>query len=178
MKARLLVIGAGLLLGATSCMIGDGSASAPVAAPTTGPQRSATTSPTLLQCPSVGTQSTTGVVGLLGGVLSLGGTKVEIPLGAVLEPTLFQIVVPESPYMEVELHAVGLTTFLFQKPIHVTIDYSRCADDAIPADAQLQGVYIDGVTKAVLQQMGGTDDRDARRITFSTGHFSGYAVAY
>jgi hypothetical protein len=178
MKTRSVIIGAGLLLGAISCMK-DGGATAPMRQATAGARRTeASAPPTLLACPSIGTQSTTGIIGVLGGVLSLGTTKIEIPLGAVLEPTLFQVIVPESPYMEVEIHAVGLTTFLFKRPVRVTIDYSRCTDDAIPYGADLQGVYIDGQTKAVLQQMGGTDDRSSRRITFSTGHLSGYAVAY
>jgi hypothetical protein len=134
--------------------------------------------PRLLVCPSSETRQTTGIVGPLGGILTLGNTRVQIPLGAVLEPTLFQIVVPASQYMEVEVHAVGLTSFLFRRPVDLTIDYSRCGDDAIPSGAQLQGVYIDGDSKAVLHEMGGTDNRAARKITFSTGHFSGYAVAY
>jgi hypothetical protein len=178
MQSRHVIIGAGLLLGAVSCMK-DGATTAPsMPAPSASRHEIVQGAPTLLACPSTGTQTITGVVGLLGGTLSLGPTKISIPLGAVLEPTLFQIVIPESQYMEVDVHAVGLTSFLFKRPVQVTIDYSRCADEAIPAGAQLQGVYIDGETKAVLQQMGGVDDHDSRRITFSTPHLSGYAVAY
>jgi hypothetical protein len=33
------------------------------------------------------------------------------------------------------------------------------------------------VTKELLEDMGGTDDKVAHRITFTTGHLSGYAVA-
>src|ERR1041384_2410760 len=84
----------------------------------------------LLACPTTESQRITGVVGLLGGVLSLGGTSIDIPAGAVSLPTLFEIVVPPSPYMEVEIHAVGLTSFLFHKPASITLDYSRCGDDA------------------------------------------------
>jgi hypothetical protein len=138
----------------------------------------AQSSPQLLVCPSTTAQQTTGVVGLLGGVLSLGGTQIDIPAGAVLGPTLFQIVVPQSQYMEVEIHAVGLTTFLFHKPVDITIDYSRCGDDAIPSGAALQGVYIDTDTKSVLQQMGGVNDSVHHAISFQSGHLSGYAVAY
>ena len=178
MKSRFVIIGAGLMLGAISCMK-DGATTAPSTQAPIAPRHEIVAgTPTLLACPSTGTQTVTGVVGLLGGSLSLGSTKITIPVGAVLEPTLFQIVIPESQYMEVEVHAVGLTSFLFKRPVQITIDYSRCSDDAIPAGAQLQGVYIDGDTKAVLQQMGGVDDHDSRRITFSTPHLSGYAVAY
>lgn len=132
----------------------------------------------LLVCPTTDSAGTTGVISLLGGVLSLGGDALSLPLDAVLLPTQFQIVVPPSQYMEVDVHAVGLATFLFQQPATISIDYSRCSPDAIPADAQLHAVYIDSDTKAILQDMGGTDDRAAHRITFTTGHLSGYAVAY
>ena len=91
---------------------------------------------------------------------------------------LIQIVVPASQYMEVDVHAVGLTTLLFHRPVNITIDYSRCGPDAIPPGAQLQGVFIDTQSNEVLQEMGGVDDRAAHKITFSTGHLSGYAVAY
>jgi hypothetical protein len=179
MKTRSVIIGAGLLLGAVACMNEGGSVTSPGRqVPRQAARTEIASSPTLLSCPSTGTQTTTGVVGLLGGVVSLGAARIEVPFGAVLDPTLFEIVVPASPYMEVEIHAVGLSSFLFRRPVQVTIDYSRCGDSAIPDGAQLQGVYIDGVTKSVLQEMGGTDDRAARRITFSTGHLSGYAVAY
>lgn len=132
----------------------------------------------LLVCPASDSASTTGVIDVLGGMLSLGGDALELPPNAVLLPTAFEVVVPRSPYMEVDVHAVGLTTFLFQQPASITIDYSRCSPDAIPAGAQLHAVYIDSDTKAILQDMGGTVDSAARRITFTTGHLSGYAVAY
>jgi hypothetical protein len=132
----------------------------------------------LLVCPTTDGASTIGLLGPFGGVLSLGGNALELPFDAVPNPTQFQIVVPPSQYMEVDVHAVGLTTFLFQQPATITIDYSRCSPDAIPAGAQLHAVYIDSDTKAILQDMGGTIDSAAHRITFTTGHLSGYGVAY
>ena len=132
----------------------------------------------LLVCPTADSARTSGLLTVLGGTLSLGGDALHLPLSAVLFPTLFEVVVPPSPYMEVDVHAVGLTSFLFQQPATITIDYSRCSPDAIPADVQLHAVYIDGNTKQILQDMGGSDDRAAQRITFTTGHLSGYAVAY
>jgi hypothetical protein len=172
MRARLLfvaAVGLGLGLGCSDSAV----------APRNAVSRTdAVGSPQLLACPSATTQQTTGVVGLLGGILQLGNTTISIPAGAVLLPTLFEIVVPASPYMEVEIHAVGLTSFLFHEPATISIDYSRCGDGAIPDGAQLQGVYIDPITHAVLSEMGGADDRAAQRVTFTTGHLSGYAVAY
>lgn len=142
------------------------------------PQRDASAAPTLLSCPTDSAQqSATALIGVLGGTLSLGGNSITIPANAVAQPTTFQIVVPPSPHMKVEIHAVGLASFLFQQPVQVTIDYSRCPASAVPAGATLQAVYVDS-TDAVLQQMGGTADPVNRNVTFTTGHLSGYAVAY
>jgi hypothetical protein len=133
----------------------------------------------LLECPYTGPDRRgIGAIGLFGGQLSAGGARMSAPLGAVLSVTLFETVVPASRYMEVEIHAVGLGSFLFQRPVNVTIDYSRCDEDAIPPGATPRAVYIDGETKEILEDMGGEVDRAARTITFSTGHLSGYAVAF
>lgn len=142
------------------------------------PRRDVAIAPTLLACPAdTGAQSPASVIGVLGGTLSFDGASISIPANAVLQPTEFQIVVPQSRYMKVEIHAVGLASFLFQEPVQVTLDYSRCPADAVPAGATLQAVYVDS-TDTVLQQMGGTVDTVNRRVTFTTGHLSGYAVAY
>jgi hypothetical protein len=37
--------------------------------------------------------------------------------------------------------------------------------------------HIDPLTKTFLEDMGGVDDKVARTVTFSTDHFSGYAIA-
>lgn len=140
--------------------------------------RDVSSTPRLAICPVDSTETgDVGIIGTLGGVLSLGGTSISIPPGAVPQATAFQIVLPESQYMQVEIHAVGLSSFLFQQPVSVTLDYSRCPGGALPAGSTLHAVYVDS-TGAVLQDMGGQNDSTSRRLTFSTGHLSGYAVAY
>ena len=147
----------------------------------TAPETSTTlrgggSSPSLVECPTNQTTTTSAVVGLLGGVIQLGGTSITIPSGALTTPTLLQVTIPASPYMEIDVTAVGFTSFLFQQPVSVTVDYSRCARADL--DQQTLHVWhIDPVTKQLLEDMGGTDDKASRRITFSTGHLSGYAVA-
>lgn len=135
-------------------------------------------SPQLLVCPTTETRSARAVIGPLGGTVRVGGSAITIPLGAVLVPTEFEFIVPASPYMEVEIHAVGMQRYVFLLPATITIDYSRCAADAIPRDAVLQGVYIDGLSKLVLELLGGVANRDNQTLRFQTGHLSGYAVAY
>jgi hypothetical protein len=108
--------------------------------------------------------------------LQIGATSVSIPTGALTTPTLIQLTIPPSRYMEIDVTAVGFSSFLFQTPITVTIDYSRCSRSDI--DQQTLHVYhIDPLTKKLLEDMGGVDDKSSRRITFTTGHLSGYAVA-
>ena len=134
-------------------------------------------SPTLLQCPSNQSQTTTTLVTALGGIVSIGGTSVLIPAGALAIATNITVTIPQSPYMEIEVKANDLTSFVFQQDISITIDYSRCpASEA--AKAPLSVWHIDTQTKQFLENKGGTDNKSTHRITFSTGHFSGYAVSF
>lgn len=136
------------------------------------------TGPKLLVCPT--STTLTGVFladPILGGSLSLGGTTVSIPAGAVSLPQLFVVTIPASKYMEVDVTAQGLTSFLFNQPATITIDYSRCSLSATE-NKQLKVYHIDTLTKALLENMNATDDKAARKITFQTGHLSGYGVAY
>jgi len=133
--------------------------------------------PSLVTCPAVDGQSATGLIGpLVGGVLAAGNTRVVIPAGAVLAPTTFTLTVPSSKYVEIEVTPADSDHFAFQIPVIVTIDYGRCGRSNI--DRGLLSVWnIDPVTKALLQPMVSLDNKLARTITFSTIHFSGYAVA-
>jgi hypothetical protein len=132
--------------------------------------------PTLVECPNNTGTSASAIIGPLGGGLEIGGTSVAIPTGAIATLTPMQLSIPPSRFMEIDVSAVGFSSFLFQTPITVTIDYSRCSRSDI--DQQTLHVYhIDPQTKQLLEDMGGVDDKVARRITFTTGHLSGYAVA-
>jgi len=160
-----------IVLTGSSC--GDSRATAPGASTSL---RSDGSAPSLVECPTNETTTTSAVVGLLGGAIQLGGTSITIPSGALTLPTTLQVTIPASRYMEIDVSAVGFTSFLFQQPVSVTIDYSRCTRSDL--DQQTLHVWhIDPITKQLLEDMGGTDDKASRRITFTTGHLSGYAVA-
>lgn len=134
--------------------------------------------PRLLVCPTSTTLTGSFVADpILGGSLTVGGTSITIPSGGVSVPTLFFVTVPASKYMEVEIHADGLTSFLFNQPATISIDYSRCPA-TVTDDRELQAWHINSLTKALLENMNGTDDKVARKITFTTGHLSGYGVAF
>src|SRR5579872_6857573 len=82
--------------------------------------------PTLLSCPTSQSQSTSALIDVQGGTLSLGGTSVTIPLNALLGPTTVELSIPAGQYMEVDLTVDGGQHITFLQPVVVTIDYSRC----------------------------------------------------
>ena len=133
-------------------------------------------SPSLITCPADDSQSATGLIGPLGGVLAAGNTRVLIPADAVLSSTTFTLSVPSSKYVEIEVTAQGSEHFVFELPVTVTIDYARCSRSDLD-QALLSAWNINPVTKALLERMVSVDDKLARTVSFSTIHFSGYAVA-
>lgn len=131
----------------------------------------------LVECPTSQTLTTQAIVSPLGGTVSLGATQVAIPAGALTLPTLITITIPASRYVEVDVKANALVSFLFNAPVSVTIDYSRCTRTDLDR-APLSVWYIDSATKAPLENMGGVDNKAARSVTFQTGHLSTYAIAF
>lgn len=142
----------------------------------TEPQLATLASATLLPCPGGETRAVTGLVRLFGGVVSLGGTRVVAPIGAVLGAAEITIGMPASEHMRVDLSVNGQEHWQFLLPVTVTIDYSRCPAEAI-GEGPVSVWLIDSETGELLQNMGGIDSRLLRRITFVTDHFSGYAIA-
>jgi hypothetical protein len=130
----------------------------------------------LIECPTSVTSTATALVTPLGGIVSVGGTSISVPVGAVLLPTTIQVTVPASNYMEVDISVPGVEHFVFQQPVSVTVSYARCTRADIDK-SPLTAWYIDGTTKALLEAMGGVDDKVARTVTFTTPHLSGYALA-
>lgn len=138
--------------------------------------RADATSATLIDCPTSVTQSTTSRIGPSGGLLAIGNTRVIIPLGAVLFPQDFTLTVPASRFAEIRVRTGMAEHYLFQLPIVMAIDYSRCATPAL--DQQQLSVWnIDPDSKALLDQMTGVDEKLTHTIVFTTIHLSGYAVA-
>ena len=170
---------AGLAVGACS----DASTSPSAAAPrTTQYQASAvrasvsSSSDSYLACPSKQTFSATKIIGPRGGILAVNGSAMAVPPGAVPSPTRFTFTVPASDIMQIEVHAEGVDHYLFQRPVMMTIDYSRCAS-AVDHLGAFSAWYIDTPTRNALSWMGGVDDRLSHRVFFATGHLSGYAVS-
>ena len=131
----------------------------------------------LVACPTTAAQHASATVPLTGGTVAVAGTSVSIPGGALLAPALIAVDLPVSAYDEVRLTANALDAFTFESAVTVTLDYSRCT--AADLDRQPLTVWrIDPSTKAFLEDMQGADDKGQRKVTFQTGHFSSYALAY
>jgi hypothetical protein len=135
-----------------------------------------TTTPSIVECPASETHSTSAWIGPLGGSLSLDGSSVTVPLGAVLVPTFITMTIPAGNYMQVDVSAAGVDHYVFERPVTMTIDYSRCTRTDIDL-RPLSIWYIDSSTHELLENMGGTDDKIARKVTFGTPHLSGYVIA-
>jgi len=130
----------------------------------------------LVECPSSDAATSSAIVTPLGGVVSAGGTTISIPAGALLSAATVTVTVPASNLMEVDISVEGTQHFIFESPVTVTLSYARCARGNLDK-APLTVWHIDSETKALLEPMGGIDDKLLRTVTFITGHLSGYAVA-
>lgn len=137
---------------------------------------SSSSGPTLVECPTDQVFQASGEVTPLGGVVSAGGTSITVPAGAVLTPTTITVTVPASRFMEVDISANGAGRFNFEAPVTITMSYARCTRSDIDK-APLTVWHIESATKALIENMGGTDDKAARTVTFGTDHLTGYVIA-
>lgn len=173
MMKRLLCSALAAAIAAAACA-GPGITDAPMS------RRAAdarlTSSATLVECPTNSSSSASELITPLGGTVSAGGTTIAVPAGAVLVPTTITVTVPASNYMEVDISVPGVEHFVFEQPATVTLSYARCTRSDIDK-SPLTVWHIDGGSKALLEHMGGLDDKLARTVTFPTGHLSGYALA-
>jgi hypothetical protein len=130
----------------------------------------------LIECPTTQTSTNSGLLGVLGGTIATAGSAISLPVGAVLLGTLIRVTVPASTYMEIDVTANDLLSFLFLKPVTITIDYSRCPT-SVTAGKTLTVWHINTQTKGLIENMHGVNDPVQRRISFTTDHLSGYAIA-
>jgi hypothetical protein len=134
------------------------------------------TGASLLRCQWTFFDITWGLVGPLGGLLSLDGHSISVPPLALDRLAFITLRTPASRLIEVEARVNGQDHFQFAQPLTVTLDYSRCRPWELGPEP-VTVWQIDPDTKAFIRDMGGIDDRANKRISFTTDHFSGYAVA-
>jgi hypothetical protein len=129
-----------------------------------------------IKCPTTAAASTVAEVGPLGGILSVGGTSVTIPAGALLAPVTMSLTVPESRYLEIDVSVSAVEHFVFELPVVVTVSYAHCERPSLDV-FPLSAWYFEGDPKTLLEQMPSVDNKVTRTVTFTTGHLSGYIVA-
>lgn len=115
-----------------------------------------------------------------GGRLILGSHVLEVPSGAVDNPTLFTMDKVDVDHIQVKLTATRLTlndvgSKGFNVPVRLTLSYSKAAE--LPSDQSLLRVVwvkLDGTS----EDRPSTVDVQGKRVTASLGHFSDYALAF
>jgi hypothetical protein len=137
--------------------------------------RSVSAAPVLIDCPATVDSTSSAMLGLLGGTLRVGRHHLDAPFGAITSLLGFRAEVRSSRYREVDFSAYGWSSYTFSRPVQITLDYSRCPAASIEGKT-LHVLYIDPITKTILQDLGGYDDRSSRTITTSTDHLSDYAI--
>jgi hypothetical protein len=170
---RALAVAAFSLLGAC----GDRMPTEPIAPTGTGSgSLLGSSEPKLVECPTDETKTTTSLIGASGGTISIDGTSVVFPAGALPGFATVTLTIPASKYVEIEIETDGPDYFPVKQPI-VTISYARCSRLDVLLKP-LTAWYIDSETKELLEEMLSVDDKLTRSVTFPTDHFSGYAVAF
>lgn len=130
----------------------------------------------LIQCPTNEGKAATGVLDASGGVIRLDHHELRLPVAAITAPTPFEVREPTSNHMEIRVRADDSDAYQFMSPATITIDYSRCTRSNIDK-TPLAVWQIDPETKALLEYMGGIDDKVARTVTFQTEHLSTFSIA-
>jgi hypothetical protein len=132
--------------------------------------------PRKLYCPTSTAQSATQEIGPLGGIISVAGTSISVPLGALLNTVTMTVTVPASNWMEIDVSVAGVESFLFESPVAVTVSYARCTSVWL-LTPPLTAWYINSETKALISPMPSVDNRLLRTVTFTTGHLTGFILA-
>lgn len=130
----------------------------------------------LLVCPTGVTRVASRVIGPQGGTVSVAGHSVTLSPGAVRRPTLITLIVPASRFLEVDLRAAGQEHYSFAAPVEVTVSYERCARRDVERKL-LSAWFIDPVSKEPIAPMPSHHSREKRTVTFTTTHFSNFAIA-
>ena len=147
----------------------------PAAPERRAPALSTSSSQTLLACENAVERSASAVITPLGGTVAVQGVTVDVPAGAVLGPTEITVRVPAGRFLLADIDATGFEHFRFEAPITVSMDYAGCPPGQIGQNAL--SVWYVGDDGTMLERMPTLDDRSRKRVTFLTGHLSGYAIA-
>ncbi|HEX6059538.1 MAG TPA: hypothetical protein VFZ11_11030 [Gemmatimonadaceae bacterium] len=156
---------------------GDGFATGPEALVQSSVVAAADASPTLLSCPNLRGKSASRRIGPNGGSVTIAGTKLIVPPGAVSAETELVMSIPVSQYLEIDIVADGREHFEFERPVTIRVNYAHCRSEEADL-ASLSAWHVDDATHDFLQGMESVDDKRGRKVTFQTDHLSRYAIAW
>ncbi|HEX6259790.1 MAG TPA: hypothetical protein VFZ51_03985, partial [Woeseiaceae bacterium] len=130
----------------------------------------------------LGGLSISGIIGLTGGVLRLGGHTLVVPPGAVTVPTLFTISLPLDPYVNVDLTATVQTLLGgllnvggrgFEKPVALGLTYKRATNVTDPSKLFIAYVPRYGAAEKLPSVV----DQANKVVWAALPHFSKYCMA-
>lgn len=129
--------------------------------------------------------STSALIDLNGGSITLLGHTLTVPAGAVSKPTLFTLTVLPTGYVEVNLTAtlssvLGLVLNVgedgFDKPVPVTLSYARATNVKDPS--KLTIVHLKGLLGyRQIEAVPSRVDTAGKTVTADLEHFSRYSIA-
>lgn len=141
----------------------------------TAPRALLPTLTSLLRCPTSQELSVSGtVLPDSGGSLVVGKWRLDVPPGAVDEPTQITMRVPAGNYVQVEFTANGAEHLQFRRPVAVTASYERCL---LPPPGTLIVWYWDPASGRIIEPMPTFNNLLTRTARFWTDHFSGFVIA-
>ena len=125
--------------------------------------------------------TTSKLIGISGGTVTLLGHSINVPSGAVVTPSIFTIVVLSTGYVEVSLLELvpnllgGLKSigeYGFLKPVTLSLTYSRSPDPIDPS--RLVILYNNGTS---VQPLATTVNTTTKTASAQLKHFSKYCLA-
>jgi hypothetical protein len=165
-----------LTLAVAACSA-DSALTAPEASPQTSVASLEGDGPVPLYCPHEESLSVARRIGPKGGTLTLAGTKLSIPRGAVPVETEIVLTIPASDWLELDIAAGDAEHYSFARPVTITVNYARCRTQAAETEA-LSAWYVDETSGDFLQDMGAIDSKAEKKLSFETDHLSKYAIAW
>lgn len=124
------------------------------------------------------------LLGSDGGILTLLGHILNVPAGAVSEPTIFSMTVIQNGYVEVELTATPkslLSTLFFWRkveevqfdvPVGLSLSYARATNVTDPSRLKIMRVNPDGRHEILPSVV----DTVNKTVTAELDHFSRYCM--
>ena len=124
------------------------------------------------------------LLGSDGGILTLLGHILNVPAGAVSEPTIFSMTVIQNGYIEVELTATPkslLSTLFFWRkveevqfdvPVGLSLSYARATNVTDPSRLKIMRVNPDGKHEILPSVV----DTVNKTVTAELDHFSRYCM--